>query len=520
MYFADRDKKSRLRQLVAVLVAAGILAAIFVPFQKANAFTINLALPDVPSSNTLSQNTAGDNFRVAIKVEAGELVSISSIEVILDNTRAGVKRAIFGSNGQLSSGDNTIVKNNLLTINATASSSGYGYGYGIVSSGTTFSAPHSYSFAQSSDFIGGNSLGSSNAAGGTNFVTGFVGPVTIAINGKLNTALMSTSSHTLDVLIHTGAGGSTGKDKLVSPQLGFTVNANNQVATTTVNAPANTPVTVTIPGTGSQVTISLGGGGSGSVAVEEKTITTLSAQIPNAFTSTSASTATFTLGSNTATTAGKVFEIDTSALTFTGSITVTIPFDPSLVPSGSSPTLFRWTGSAWEQATNVDTGFNTITGTFTALSPVVAGVIASPLLTGSGGGGRIAVDITTYPDSHFALNPLAKIRVLTTAFLNAQGQVITQAFTGQQIMISSSFRNYQQQSQQYAYIVQIEDKEGFVIDLRWQEGTVGSGKTVQLARPWTATDAGAYSVQIFIWDSVSRAPIPLTQVTVKNILVQ
>lgn len=521
---------ARRKEIIGIIIAAGILTAIFVPFQRASAFTVDLSLPNA-TGNSITQNASGDNFKVVVNVEAGELFTIANIDVILDSGQSGAKFTHFKANGdpEATPGSLDIVKGNKLTITTdTTTSSGYAYGYAYgygyaITNGHPFTFPYSFT-NYGYGFIGGNQLGYANSAGGTAEVAGFVGPIKITITGKLNTAEISAGSHTLDVLIYTNAGGN-GVDQLVAPRLSFTVTANNQVVVFEQTLPANTETPFTIPATGAQIVIKLANGGVVE-AIEQKTLTTLlqlQTQNPGIFSSTPTSTiVTFTAGSTTINAVGEVFEISVSGST--GSVTVTVPFNPSLVPSGQTPTLFRWTGTAWEEATNVSVGTNTITGTFSGLSPVVAGVTSggsttTPTSGSSSSGGGVVVDLTLYPESYFVLNPLSKFKVLSTAFVNAQGIAVTEASVGQQIGISSSFRNYQQQAQPYAYIVQVEDENGVVMALEWQEGSADSGQTVQLSRTWTAEQEGTYTVKIFLWSGVYGLPVPLTDGVVQHLSV-
>lgn len=228
-----RNLGARYKEIGGIAVAAGILAAIFIPFQKAEAFTAELDLPDDNPAN-VPQSAAGSAFLVTIDISPGELISLSQIEMILDNGTPEVKRAFFDPSGALASGDSDITVGNLVVTVPSATAAGYGYGYGAVSYGTAFSAPYSYSFSSPQDFLSGNSYGYSYAVPNANPVNGFVGPATITIEGKLNTTDMSLGSHTLDVLVHTGSGGN-GVDKIVPPQLVFTV--------TQAPPPSNVPPT-------------------------------------------------------------------------------------------------------------------------------------------------------------------------------------------------------------------------------------------------------------------------------------
>jgi len=83
--------------------------------------------------------------------------------------------------------------------------------------------------------------------------------------------------------------------------------------------------------------------------------------------------------------AGNFYDITTCA-DYNGTISVTIPYTQSSVPSGKEGTLrmFHWENGAWRDVTDsVDTGNNTITGTVSSLSPFGMGYSTS---SGSGSG--------------------------------------------------------------------------------------------------------------------------------------
>jgi hypothetical protein len=217
---------NRYKQLGGIAVAAVILAVIFVPFQ-ADAFVAQLTLPNADPTD-VPKSAGGSKFLVTIDIAPGELIPMSQIEVILDNETPDVKHAVFDFSGKRISGDPNLTRGNLKIEVPSSTAYGYGYGYGMVSYGTSFAPPYSYSFTASPDFLSGNEYGYSYAVANANQVNGFLGPATITIEGKLNTALMDPGTHTLDVLVHTGSGGN-GIDKIVPPQLEFTISPGPEI---------------------------------------------------------------------------------------------------------------------------------------------------------------------------------------------------------------------------------------------------------------------------------------------------
>lgn len=525
------------KRVFGIALALLVIAVVFVPWQRASAFTIDTDFPNQATDAT-SQKALGEDFNIVVTVEAGELISISKITLILDNGQSGVKLAKYDSNGDFVTGDGSFIIGNDLDITFSKNKAyGYGYGYGYLADGYSYSAPYAYNNVNPGNgYVGGNTLGYAYS-GTSSYVNGLIGPGTITISGTLKTGTLSSGSHTLDALVDTGAAG--GNDQLVAPQFAFTVTANSNVVTTPVTA-SSSPVTKTITAGGSTVTINFGSVTSGGTIVVEKTgPSALSLLINNIFTNvfTSTSTATLNLGStDTGLTVGPIFDIDISSITTSGTFDVTIPYDPSLIPSDQSESDVRflhWTGSTWEDVTlSVDVDANTVTGRLSSLSPVVAGVLDSLASTssgthstthhgggggGGGGGGPVVVgpslnDFTTYPDSYFALHPLSKIVVLTLKFLNAQGTGVQNIAAGDSVQISGSFKNYQEHEQPYAFIIQVTDSSGATVSLDYRMGTLPSGQSAILATTWTAEESDVYTVKVFVWDGLGEAPSALSQV--------
>lgn len=349
---------------------------------------------------------------------------------------------------------------------------------------------------------------------------------------------MSVGTHTLDVLIHTGTG--VNPDKLVAPQLTFTTVGNSSISSTSAGSGNDVQILPSVtgvpPGKLKLLFTSIQTGGT--VIIEPFTSSGLLSEIPGIFSATGPSVAIFNIGSTgSGNSIGTIFDIDTSALTLGNGATidVTIPYDPSLLPSGvseSSVKFYHWNGSTWEDKTlSVDTSANTVTGRLTSLSPVVAGFAvpaASVSTSGGGGGGGGSssggggsfVDLTNvYSDDYLKTHPLSKVQLQNSGFVNAQGLTIFQAYSGQQVTITSAFKNYQSSSQNYAMIVQVLDKDGITTDIGWVTGTLASGETAQTSKLWTTGEPGSYTVKMFVWDGINGAPLPLFDTTTKYFVV-
>lgn len=516
------------KKLFSVIIAGGLLAAIFVPFQKADAFEVDLDLPNVTDLDEVPTSAVGSTFEITIDVAAGELISIDSIQLVLDNGEESIKNAIFDSDGQRIGGVPTLTRGNLdVTISSTTSGYGYGYGY-VADSITATSPPYTYTIVNPSyTYISGNNVGYTNEVG--SLVTGLLGPGTITITGKLNTALMEEDvPHTLDVLIDTGTG--TDPDHLVAPQLTFTTLGNSAINQEDVGTGDDVEVEPDIPGVDpgkfkikfSKVN------GAGKLIVHPQTPEELQDSFEGIFESLSASGGKFSFGGEDANVFGDMFDIDVSSITLEddGTYTITIPYDEDLLPQGISEDdlkLFHYDEDTeeWEDiTTEVDTDANTITGETDSLSPVAAGYTSTTGGGGGGGGGgaggsQVFVNETFQP-SYFVDHPLAKMRVDEATIVTSSGSNVLQGRPGQQVSLMASFHNAQTVAQDYAIIFQVIDEDGFTSDIGWVTGTLASGQGTDASRSWTIGDEGDYTIRIFVWNGVSDLPTPLSEVTDKS----
>jgi hypothetical protein len=529
---------TKYKQIIGIAIAAVILSVIFVPFQTADAFTVELDLPNVDDLNEVPTSAVGATFEVTIDVEAGELISVESIELILDNGEDSVKRAIFDSDGQRTSGDSTLTRGNIDIETTGTSNTGYGYGYGFVSDGTTFVPNYEYSFTYSNAFISGNNIGSSNAVGDQ--VTGIVGPGTITISGKLNTALMEDGvPHTLDVLVNTGTG--VNPDHLVAPQLTFTTVGNSSVQNTNVSTGNNVESTPTITGFPpgqfkikfSQVLTA------GDLIIQKSTASSIRQSILDAlginiFSSLSGGNGKFSFGTSSGTTIGDVLDIDASSIEINpgGTYTLTVPYDEDELPNGLAEEdlkLFHFDEDTeeWEDiTTDVDTDANTVIGETDSLSPVAVGFDDDDVSAdggggggggnrGGGGGSSVIVNQMFQP-SYFIDHPLAKVQVQEATIVTSAGNNVLSGNPGQQLSLMAGFKNYQTVDQDYAIIFQVIDEDGFTSDIGWVTGTLAPGEDTEASRSWTVGAEGNYTVKIFVWNGVSDLPTPLSEVTQKS----
>lgn len=73
-----------------------------------------------------------------------------------------------------------------------------------------------------------------------------------------------------------------------------------------------------------------------------------------------------------------------------------------------------------------------------------------------------------------------------------------------QIQITADVSNGQDRDQPFAYIVQIQNQDGVVVQLSWLTGTLTAGQSLNPAQSWTPTTPGSYTAQIFVWASINN----------------
>ncbi len=124
-----------------------------------------------------------------------------------------------------------------------------------------------------------------------------------------------------------------------------------------------------------------------------------------------------------------------------------------------------------------------------------------------------------FAQSAMAMN--SNIVMTQPILVDTSGQKVSSFHTGQQIGIESTLTNNGKSDQKITYLVQILDSKG---NTNFLEGSslLGNGlpsnQTITASRVWTPTSTGQYTVEIFVWSSLTSA-IPLTDVLHTQITV-
>ncbi|QLH06579.1 hypothetical protein [Nitrosopumilus ureiphilus] len=105
--------------------------------------------------------------------------------------------------------------------------------------------------------------------------------------------------------------------------------------------------------------------------------------------------------------------------------------------------------------------------------------------------------------SAFALSELERATMNDPRLENAFGQpVVDNVNVNQQIQISADITNNQVKSQNFVYIVQIKNEQGFVVSVGWISGQLTPDQKLNPSLSWTPKDSGEFIAEIFVWEGL------------------
>jgi hypothetical protein len=87
--------------------------------------------------------------------------------------------------------------------------------------------------------------------------------------------------------------------------------------------------------------------------------------------------------------------------------------------------------------------------------------------------------------------------------VNSLGEDIKSPVVDQQLNLQTSLKNISNNNIDWAYIVQIIDSSGAIIDLNFATGSLVKNQTLTAALSWTPHSAGNYKIETFVWDNLT-----------------
>jgi hypothetical protein len=106
----------------------------------------------------------------------------------------------------------------------------------------------------------------------------------------------------------------------------------------------------------------------------------------------------------------------------------------------------------------------------------------------------------------------------TPALADITGATITEVTTGQQVVLTTSVKNNDDQPRPFVAIVEVRDADGITQMLQWQIGTLAANDDAGVGISWVPENAGTYEVRTFVISSLQN-PQVLSEVVTTNVNV-
>lgn len=102
--------------------------------------------------------------------------------------------------------------------------------------------------------------------------------------------------------------------------------------------------------------------------------------------------------------------------------------------------------------------------------------------------------------------------------VNSLGEDIRSPVVDQQLNLQTSLKNLDDKIINWAYIVQVINSDGAIVDLNYATGSIVKNQTLSAALSWTPHTRGNYKIEIFVWDNL-RDINPLAPMLTHSITV-
>ncbi|MCL4435531.1 MAG: hypothetical protein M1503_09820 [Thaumarchaeota archaeon] len=102
--------------------------------------------------------------------------------------------------------------------------------------------------------------------------------------------------------------------------------------------------------------------------------------------------------------------------------------------------------------------------------------------------------------------PTQRVPASTPSLVSSTGQPVTAPTAGSLVVVQAAVKNNASTTQTFTYIVQVKNANGQVVFLNWiQNMTLSAGQTSTPGISWTPSAAGTYTIQVFVWNTLTGA---------------
>ena len=100
--------------------------------------------------------------------------------------------------------------------------------------------------------------------------------------------------------------------------------------------------------------------------------------------------------------------------------------------------------------------------------------------------------------------PLERVAVSNLGVVDALGGAVDSVSVGQQVNIAADLASAQSRSQDYAYLLQIQNMDGVTVHLSWAASSLAGFGGANVSQSWTPDETGSYTATVFVWESLTN----------------
>ena len=100
--------------------------------------------------------------------------------------------------------------------------------------------------------------------------------------------------------------------------------------------------------------------------------------------------------------------------------------------------------------------------------------------------------------------PLERVAVSNLGVVDALGSAVDSVSVGQQVNIAADLTSAQSRSQDYAYLLQIQNMDGVTVHLSWAASSLAGFGGANVSQSWTPDETGSYTATVFVWESLTN----------------
>ena len=100
--------------------------------------------------------------------------------------------------------------------------------------------------------------------------------------------------------------------------------------------------------------------------------------------------------------------------------------------------------------------------------------------------------------------PLERVEVSNLGVVDALGNAVDSVSVGQQVNIAADLTSAQSRSQDYAYLLQIQNMDGVTVHLSWAASSLAGFGEANVSQSWTPDETGSYTATVFVWESLKN----------------